>query len=128
MRQCNLDTTISKLPDGLATKVGERGQRLSGGERQKVSIARALLKDPSLILCDEVTSAVDAFAERDIVETLRTVGTSYRVVSCPFLLALPHTSDSLSLPMPSHSTTQHNTTQHNTTQRNTITQRTREPL
>ena len=44
---------------------------LSGGERQKVSIARALLKNPTLILCDEVTSAVDAFAERDIVNSLR---------------------------------------------------------
>jgi ATP-binding cassette subfamily B protein len=74
--QCNLAATIAKLPDGLQTRVGERGQRLSGGERQKVSIARALLKDPSLILCDEVTSAVDAFAERDIVDTLRKAGTS----------------------------------------------------
>ena len=71
LRQCNLAPTIAKFPDGLQTRVGERGQRLSGGERQKVSIARALLKSPSLILCDEVTSAVDAFAERDIVETLR---------------------------------------------------------
>ena len=44
-----------------------------GGERQKVSIARALMKDPTLILCDEVTSAVDAFAERDIVNSLRQV-------------------------------------------------------
>eukprot|EP00597_Dinobryon_sp_UTEXLB2267_P009408 CAMPEP_0170088524 /NCGR_PEP_ID=MMETSP0019_2-20121128/22774_1 /TAXON_ID=98059 /ORGANISM="Dinobryon sp., Strain UTEXLB2267" /LENGTH=527 /DNA_ID=CAMNT_0010306805 /DNA_START=783 /DNA_END=2363 /DNA_ORIENTATION=+ len=56
---------------GLDTVVGERGARLSGGERQKVAIARAILRDPSLILCDEVTSSVDAFAERDIVETLR---------------------------------------------------------
>eukprot|EP01036_Dinobryon_divergens_P031267 gene31267-40637_t len=56
---------------GLDTVVGERGARLSGGERQKVAIARALLRDPTLILCDEVTSSVDAFAERDIVRTLR---------------------------------------------------------
>ena len=47
----------------LLTTVGERGARLSGGERQKVSIARAMLKNPTLILCDEVTSSVDAFAE-----------------------------------------------------------------
>ena len=66
---CNLNETINKM--GLDHQVGERGVKLSGGERQKISIARALLKDPSLILCDEVTSSVDAFAEREIVETLR---------------------------------------------------------
>lgn len=71
LKNCSLDETISKLPNGLQTQVGERGAVLSGGERQKVSIARALLKDPTLILCDEVTSAVDAFAERDIVELLK---------------------------------------------------------
>jgi len=71
LEKCNLIDTIEKLPLGLQTSVGERGARLSGGERQKVSIARALLKNPTLILCDEVTSSVDAFAERDIVDTLR---------------------------------------------------------
>lgn len=71
IEKCNLNETIAKLKDGLQTVVGERGARLSGGERQKVSIARALLKNPTVILCDEVTSAVDAFAERDIVETLK---------------------------------------------------------
>jgi len=67
----NLRGTIDKFPLGLLTNVGERGARLSGGERQKVSIARAILRNPSLILCDEVTSSVDAFAEKDIIETLR---------------------------------------------------------
>jgi ABC-type multidrug transport system ATPase subunit len=73
VERCNLNETLAKLKDGIHTSVGERGARLSGGERQKVSIARALLKDPTLILCDEVTSSVDAFAERDIVDTLRQV-------------------------------------------------------
>ena len=112
VRQCNLDATISKLPDGLATKVGERGQRLSGGERQKVSIARALLKDPSLILCDEVTSAVDAFAERDIVETLRTAGTWCRALSLALYTTHTHLTPS------SHSSTQHN---HTANKRTTVT-------
>lgn len=71
LEKCNLVDTIKKLPQGLQTKVGERGARLSGGERQKIAIARALLRDPSLILCDEVTSSVDAFAERDIVQALK---------------------------------------------------------
>ena len=74
VERCNLLGTVTKFPEGLQTQAGERGLRLSGGERQKVSIARALLKSPSLILCDEVTSAVDAFAEREIVETLRQAG------------------------------------------------------
>eukprot|EP01041_Mallomonas_annulata_P010862 gene10862-22680_t len=68
---CNLRQTVERLQQGLQTRVGERGAKLSGGERQKVSIARAILRNPSLILCDEVTSSVDAFAERDIVNTLR---------------------------------------------------------
>jgi ABC-type multidrug transport system fused ATPase/permease subunit len=71
IKKCNLIETIGKLSKGLESPVGERGARLSGGERQKVSIARALLKNPTLMLCDEVTSSVDAFAERDIVDTLR---------------------------------------------------------
>lgn len=69
--KCNLIDTINKLPEGLQSKVGERGAKISGGERQKISIARALLRNPSLILCDEVTSSVDAFAERDIVHALK---------------------------------------------------------
>jgi len=70
VNESNLQETIAKLPDGLLTQVGERGARLSGGERQKVSIARALLCRPSLLLCDEITSSVDAFAEKEIVDAL----------------------------------------------------------
>lgn len=71
LEKANLSSVLTKLPQGLDTPVGERGARLSGGERQKVSIARALLAKPALILCDEATASVDAFAEREIVETLR---------------------------------------------------------
>jgi ABC-type multidrug transport system ATPase subunit len=71
VQRCNLTPTLAKMPQGLKTQAGERGARLSGGERQKVSIARAMLKEPTLILCDEVTSAVDAFAERDIIASLK---------------------------------------------------------
>ena len=62
---------IRGLPDGLATRVGERGLKLSGGERQRVGIARALLADPCVLILDEATSALDSRTEAAIQKTLR---------------------------------------------------------
>ncbi|MEO6151905.1 MAG: ABC transporter ATP-binding protein/permease [Croceibacterium sp.] len=64
---------IQRLPLGLGTEVGERGLKLSGGEKQRVAIARTLVKNPPILLLDEATSALDTRTEQDILATLRRV-------------------------------------------------------
>jgi ATP-binding cassette subfamily B protein len=63
-RSANIHDTIASFPDGYETLVGERGYRLSGGEKQRVAIARVLLKDPAVLILDEATSALDTVSER----------------------------------------------------------------
>jgi ATP-binding cassette subfamily B protein len=64
---------IESLPAGYATKVGERGLKLSGGEKQRVAIARTLLKDPAVLIFDEATSALDSKAEQAIQMQLKEI-------------------------------------------------------
>jgi len=69
-RAAQIDGFIQRLPDGYNTQVGERGLKLSGGEKQRVAIARTLLKKPAMLIFDEATSALDSKTERAIQEEL----------------------------------------------------------
>ncbi len=72
---------VETLPEGYDTPVGERGLKLSGGEKQRVGIARTLLKNPAILLLDEATSALDTQTERDIQESLRAMGKGRTVIT-----------------------------------------------
>ncbi len=73
MEQAGIISLLNKLPQGLDTMIGERGFRLSGGEKQRIALARALIRRPSLLLLDEATSNLDSESEHHIQNALRTL-------------------------------------------------------
>ncbi len=80
-RQAKIHDFVMSLPDGYDAKVGERGLKLSGGEKQRVGIARTLLKNPRILILDEATSALDTQTERDIQDSLLEMGQGRSVIT-----------------------------------------------
>ncbi|KAG8888925.1 Iron-sulfur clusters transporter atm1, mitochondrial [Tulasnella sp. 332] len=68
--KANVHETVKRLPDGYATKVGERGLMISGGEKQRLAVARVMLKDPEILFFDEATSALDGQTEQELMKNI----------------------------------------------------------
>jgi ATP-binding cassette subfamily B protein len=92
-RAANIHDFIMSLPDGYDTTVGERGLKLSGGEKQRVGIARTLLKNPPILLLDEATSALDTDTEREIQRELRQMGQGRTVITIAHRLSTIQDAD-----------------------------------
>jgi ATP-binding cassette subfamily B protein len=85
MRQASCAYLLERSPEGLDTVIGERGMKLSGGEKQRLSIARALVRQPALLIFDEATSALDSITEEQITNTVREI--SRRAAQMTILIA-----------------------------------------
>ena len=92
-RAAQIHEFIQSLPEGYNTQVGERGLKLSGGEKQRVGIARTLLKNPPILLLDEATSALDTETERDIQGALKRAGEGRTVITIAHRLSTVADSD-----------------------------------
>jgi ABC-type transport system involved in Fe-S cluster assembly fused permease/ATPase subunit len=92
-RDAQIHEFIMSLPDRYDTRVGERGLKLSGGEKQRVGIARTLLKDPPILLLDEATSALDSETEHEIQESLERAGQGRTVITIAHRLSTVSNAD-----------------------------------
>ena len=97
IERAQLQNFVSELPDGLETRVGERGVRLSGGQRQRVAIARALYSDPQLVVLDEGTSSLDAQTERDVLSSFDLLKGTHTVIAVAHRLSTVKNCDRIYL-------------------------------
>ena len=80
INDAQLTEVIDQMPDGIKTKVGERGIRLSGGQRQRIGIARALYKKPKIIIFDEATSALDSETEAEVISAINSISRDITII------------------------------------------------
>ena len=80
LEMANLSSFIDDLPDGIDTYIGDRGIRMSGGQRQRLCIARAFYQKPNVLILDEATSSLDAISENEIQNAIDSLGTNTTVI------------------------------------------------
>jgi ABC-type multidrug transport system fused ATPase/permease subunit len=88
-----LKSFVDSLPDGISSHVGDRGTKISGGQRQRLGIARALLTRPKLLILDEATSALDGETESNVTEAIRTLKGEVTVVMIAHRLSTVRQAD-----------------------------------
>lgn len=97
-RVANLhDFIVTELPEGYETRVGERGVRMSGGQRQRIGIARALYRDPDVLILDEATSALDNLTERAVMDAVNNLGGKKTIVMIAHRLSTVRNCDQIVL-------------------------------
>lgn len=96
IKKLGLENFIDDLPQGLDTRIGEHGASLSGGERQRLAIARAVYRNPEIILFDEVTSSLDTLAEKYVKQVIKQLASeSKTIVIIAHRLSTVHDADTI---------------------------------
>lgn len=95
LEEAQLKSFVEELPDGLATRIGERGARLSGGQRQRIGIARALYYNPDILVLDEATSALDNDTEKAVMESIEKLQGSKTMIIIAHRLTTVQNCDSI---------------------------------
>jgi ATP-binding cassette subfamily B protein len=95
LQVAQLNNLIESLPEGLQTQVGERGYQFSGGERQRLCIARTLLRQPTVLLLDEVTKALDTETQKAFTAALSSVSEGMTVIAIAHRLSTVRNADQI---------------------------------